>query len=261
MVSLLVQNRYLLQELVWRDVRARYIGSLVGLFWSVLNPLLQLLLYTLIFSVVLDVRFSERATTGEFAQLLFGALLPWMALQESTTRCARSFVDHSNLIQKIRFPLEIIPFSVAASSFIHQLLGTGVFVIILVFNQSLNFRLFPLLFLLFIFQIILMYGIGLTVACIHVYFRDVAQILGVLFMLLFWLTPIVYPKSLAPDTFQWILHLNPLTHMVEAYRYSLLGLPVPSMWGILYWIGFCLAAYGFGHFVLRRTRTELVDLV
>ncbi|MGH9341413.1 MAG: ABC transporter permease [Acidobacteriota bacterium] len=260
----LAQNRYLISELIVRDIRSRYVGSIIGIFWSILNPLLQLLLYTLIFSVVLNIRFGETASTGQFAAYLFAALLPWMAVQESVTRSSRAFIENANLIKKLRFPLEVLPFSVAASAIFHQLLGSLVFALILLANGSLRVDLLPLFFILLPFQILLVYGLSLSVACLNVFFRDIAQILGVLFMLLFWITPIVYPKSQAeraPAIFGWILNINPFTHLVEIYRFVFLGSPDPSTTGTVYWILFGVAAYYLGHFILTRTRGELLDLV
>jgi len=261
MLATLLQNRYLILELVVRDVRSRYVGSILGLFWSILNPLLQLILYTVVFSIVLDIRFGEEGTVGGFAEYVFCALLPWVAIQESTTRSAQSFLEHSNLIKKIRFPLETVPFSITCSACFHQLLGSMVFAIILAFNQSLSLEHSWLLVPLLLTQMVLMVGVSLAISSLNVFFRDIAQVLGVLFMLLFWMTPIIYPKNRAPETFQSILNLNPLTHMVEGYRYALLGDPLPSAWGLLYWSLFCVAAYFLGKTILVRLRPSLLDLL
>jgi ABC-type polysaccharide/polyol phosphate export permease len=261
MLSIFLENKYLIHELVSRDVRSRYVGSILGLFWSVLNPLLQLILYTVVFSVILDIRFGEKASAGRFAEYLFCALLPWAAVQESTTRSAHSFIEHSNLIKKIRFPLETIPFSITCSAGIHMILGLGIFVVVLTVNQSLHAGTLPWVLPLFLVQCILMFGLGLIIASLNVFFRDIAQVLGILFMLFFWMTPIVYPKGRAPEGFQQFLNLNPLTHMVEAYRYVLLGSPIPSWLGLAYWAVFSLAVYFLGRFILGRLRSSLVDLL
>ncbi len=261
MLSTLLDNKYLIRELVSRDIRSRYTGSVVGVFWSILNPLIQLVLYTVIFSVVLKQRFGQDPGTGRFAEYLFCALLPWMALQEGVTRSSRTFIENSQLIKKIRFPLEVLPLSVVMSAFFHQFIGTIVFVVVLIFNQTLNLDLFALAFVFYIFQILMIYGLSLLVACLNVFFRDIAQILGVLFMFMFWVTPMVYAKTQAPEPFRWILNLNPLTHMVETYRFVFLGSPLPSFIGVAYWVAFSVAVYYLGWFILKRTRNELVDLI
>jgi lipopolysaccharide transport system permease protein len=107
----------------------------------------------------------------------------------------------------------------------------------------------------------MMVGVALTMASLNVFFRDIAQVLGVLFMLLFWMTPIIYPKSRAPETFQFLLDLNPLTHMVEAYRFAFLGEPIPSSTGLVYWALLSLTVYFVGKFILKRLRASLVDLL
>jgi lipopolysaccharide transport system permease protein len=257
MLTTLLNNKYLIRELVVRDLKSRYIGSIIGIFWSILNPLLQLVIYTVIFSHVANLRFP-----GAFALYLFCALLPWMALQESVVRSARTFIENGILIKKVRFPLEVLPFSMVSSAFVHQLLGTVIFVLVLVGYQALNVDLFGFVFLLFGFQLLLMLGLSMIVACLNVFFRDIAQMLGVMFMLVFWMTPIVYPKELAPTAvFQLLLNLNPFTHMVEIYRFVFLGSPPPSLAGLGYWLLFSIAVYYLGYFVLRRTQRELVDLV
>jgi ABC-type polysaccharide/polyol phosphate export permease len=261
MLTTLKKNQYLIRELVSRDVRSRYVGSLLGIFWSVLNPLVQLILYTIVFGIILQIRFGENVSTGRFAEFLFCALLPWIALQESTVRSAAGFIEHSNLIKKMRFPLETIPISLVLSAAIHQLIGTAVFLVVLVARGSLEFQYFGLVVPLFAVQIVMMLGLSMVISALNVFFRDVAQVIGVAFMLLFWLTPIVYPKAKAEGVFELVLNLNPLTHMVEWYRFAFFGSPGVSVSGLAYWTAFSLVLLLMGRTVLNRTRRELVDLL
>ena len=124
MLQTLILNRYLWKELVWRDLKSRYLGSVLGFFWSVLNPLLQLGLYSLVFGSYLRVRFQPDGDTGSFAIALFAALLPWLAFQESIVRSADILISHANLIKKVRFPLAVLPLSMVSSAIVHQLIGT-----------------------------------------------------------------------------------------------------------------------------------------
>ncbi|HUV14221.1 MAG TPA: ABC transporter permease [Acidobacteriota bacterium] len=261
MLTSLKKNHYLIRELVSRDVRSRYVGSLLGIFWSVLNPLVQLILYTVVFGIILKIRFGEDVSTGSFAEFLFCALLPWVAIQESTVRSAVGFIEHSNLIKKMHFPLETIPSSLVFSAAIHQLAGTSVFLIVLLARGSLEFQYFALVVPLFAVQIVMMLGLAMLISALNVFFRDVAQVIGVAFMLLFWMTPIVYPKAKAEGAFQLILDLNPLTHMVEWYRFAFFGSPEVSLPGLAYWVAFSLMIFVIGRTVLTRTRRELVDLL
>lgn len=257
----LLNNRPLIHELISRDIRTRYTGSLLGLFWSVLNPLFQLILYTLVFSVFLGVKFGDGDHPGRFAENLFCALLPWSAIQESITRSARAFLDNGNLIKKLRFPLEALPFSIVSSALVHQLIATLVFFAVLLGRGSLHFMTLPLLIPLILVQALLMYGFGMIVATVNVFFKDIAQIIGVVFMFLFWLTPIVYPRTIVPEIYLPLLNLNPLTHMVEAYRFAVFGEPTAPWWGLLYWVALSVFSVWFGSRLLKRTRRDLLDLV
>jgi ABC-type polysaccharide/polyol phosphate export permease len=260
-LSNLLNSRFLIRELLTRDIRARYIGSYLGLFWSVLNPLLVLALYTVVFSYILGIRFERSDSVGNFAVFLFCALLPWTAIQESTSRSAVCFLDHANLIKKVRFSLESLPFSLVLSSIVHQLIGTAAFLIILMISGSVSYVTIPLMIPLLFVQMLMMFGMALIFACLNVFFRDVLQVMNVLFMVLFWMTPIVYPRSMVPDNWlRFILDLNPLTHMVEAYRYSFLGVPVEPV-GLVYWIIFSFLIFLFGRHVLKKTLHQLVDLL
>lgn len=261
MLKLLTDNRHLLRELVSRDVRSRYLGSLAGLFWSVVNPLLQLALYTFVFAVVLRQRFEGFNTPGGFALYLFCALIPWTALQESVVRSAGVWIENASLIKKARFPLELLPAARVLSSLIHQMVATALFSILLLGLGALNWRQLPWLAPLLLLQALMMHGASLLSACLNVFFRDVAQFMGVGLMALFWATPIVYPKERAPEVFVLLLNLNPLTHLVEAYRYVLMGRPVPILWGQAYLAALALLVFAAGRWLLRRTEMELVDLV
>ncbi len=256
-----IKNRHLILELVRRDIRSRYVGSIVGSAWSILNPLLQLAVYTIVFGQIMGQRFEANGTTGGFALFLFAALLPWITMQEAVTRSAVCFLQSSNLIRRVRLPLQILPLSLVISAVVHQLLGSLILVAVLLATGRLSVDNLWLLALLFPFQMALMFGLGLTAACCNVFFRDVAQLINFAFMLGFWLTPIVYLKTQAPALYRWILDLNPLTHMMDAYRYAFLNGSIPSSAGLVYWMACCLAALWAGGLLLAATRRQILDMV
>ena len=261
MIVNITKSRRLVSELVLRDLRNRYIGSILGFFWSVLNPLIQLGLYTTIFSIVLKVRIGPDASSGQFAIYLFCGLLPWMAIQENATRSANTFIENSNIIKKLSFPLEALPFSLSLSSLIHQLLGTLVFLVVLALTGNAHYRLLVLFIPLILTQCLFMYGLGMIIATVQTYFRDVIHIVGVAFQALFWATPIIYSKDKLADPFTTVLNLNPFTHLLEAYRWVLIGGPAPSLYGILYWSICCILLYMCGVIILKRSRPVILDLV
>lgn len=261
MIENLIKSRRLISELVMRDIRNRYTGSVLGFFWSVLNPLIQLALYTLVFSIVLKVRIGPDASPGQFAIYLFCGLLPWIAIQESATRSANCFIEHSNIIKKLSFPLETLPFSLATSSLIHQVLGTLVFLAILAFTGNVHYQNLVFFVPLIISQCLFMYGMGMLIASIQTFFRDVIHVVGVAFQALFWATPIVYSRDKLADPYSMILDLNPFTHLLAGYRWILIGDPPPSLSGILYWTACCLLLYLIGSSVLKKFKPVMLDLI
>ena len=259
MLESLLPNRYLWQELVWRDLRSRYLGSILGFFWSILNPLLQLGLYTLVFGSHLGIRFKADGTTGSFAIALFAALLPWTSFQESIARSSDVFIAHSNLLKKVRFPFAVLPLSMVSSALVHQLVGTAVFMVVLTSLGQLSVATLPWLIVLLSVQWLMMMGLASAVACLNVFFRDISQMIGIGFMFLFWMTPIVYSRQGSGELLSSLLRFNPLTYMVEGYRLALLGGPPVDLWGLAYWCGCSILCFWFGWRVMNRLRPHLLD--
>ncbi len=213
---------FLLKELVKRDFQGRYAGSVLGFAWSLVQPLWQIVLFTFVFSTVLKV--SPAGTrTGHFAIFLCGGLLPWTALHEGVLRASTAVTDNASLVKKLRFPTEILVLAVVLAALLHQAIAAAVFVAALVFVGEFSWGGLPLLLLAVPLQLALTLGLGLVLAAVHVFFRDTAQLLGMVLNVWFYLTPIVYPLALVPPRFRSWLELNPLTTLVELYRRAFLG--------------------------------------
>lgn len=212
---------FLLRELVRRDFQSRYAGSALGFVWSLVQPLWTLLLLTFVFSTVMKIS-PVGSRTGHFAIFLFCGLLPWMALQEGVLRASTAITDNSSLVKKLRFPSEILVLSVVLAALLHEAIAAAIFLGVLASLGELRWGGLPLLLLAVPLQIALTVGLGLLLGTLHVFFRDVAQLIGMIFMGWFYLTPIVYPASLVPERFQAWIELNPLTALVGLYRQALL---------------------------------------
>ncbi len=213
---------FLLKELVKRDFQGRYAGSALGLVWSFLQPLWMLLLFTFVFSTVMKISLAG-ARTGHFAVFLFSGLLPWMAVQEGVTRASTAITDNSNLVKKLSFPAEILVLAVVLAALLHEAIAALIFLGVLGCLGELAWGGLPLLLLAVPLQLALTLGLGLLLGAVNVFFRDIAQVLGMLFTGWFYLTPIVYPAAAVPARFRSWIALNPLTALVELYRQSFLG--------------------------------------
>jgi ABC-type polysaccharide/polyol phosphate export permease len=258
----LYKNRRLIVEMVRRDLVGRYMGSALGTFWSVLNPLVTLIIYTIVFSKVLNVRLGGvDGSVYSFVEYLFCGLLPWITIQESISRSAGCVLENANLVQKMRFPTEILPVNIVLSGFVQQLIGTAIFFIVLAAVGDLHYRWLMLLPCAFLLQLAATAGLCWLIASINVYFRDAGQVLGIVLSVWFWMTPIVYSKEKAPEYIQVVLGLNPWTHLVQIYRALVLEGAVP---GIASWCmlsGFTTVAFALGLVVMKRAKPELADLI
>lgn len=213
---------FLLRELVKRDFQGRYAGSVLGFLWSLVQPLWMIVLFTFVFSTVMKVTpVGER--TGHFSIFLFGGLLPWTAVHEGVLRSATAITDNAGLVKKLRFPAEILVLAVVLAALLHEAIALLVFVGALVWVGEFSWGGLPLLLLALPLQVGLTLGIALLGAALHVFFRDTAQILGMVLNVWFYVTPIVYPLTLVPSRYRPWLELNPLTALVGLYRQAFLG--------------------------------------
>lgn len=249
---------FLLRELVKRDLQARYSGSMLGFAWSFLQPLWQLALFTFVFAGVLKISLlGER--TDNFAVFLFCGLLPWMAIHEGALRSATAVTDNATIVKKLAFPSQILVVTVITSALVHEAIAFVVFFVVLAVMGDLRFSGLPLLLVAVPLQVALTVGLGLLLAAIQVFFRDLVQILGMLFQGWFYLTPIVYPLSLVPEAMRPWLELNPLTTLVTLYRRALLGGELGWASGTGALVVLTLGLVGLGWWSFERLRPSFVD--
>ncbi len=260
-VKYIYGQRDLLKNFVLRDFRRKYVGSALGLFWSIINPLVMLTVFTFIFSVLLQVRFGERAGVANFALYLFCGMLPWLAFQESLSRSTNILVENANLLKKVKFPAKILPTYIVISGFLNELIGLGILIIAIIIS---SYRLgLPLLFLpvIFILQLCLTVGICWLLAAINVFYRDILHMIGLILMVWMYSTPIFYPPRLIPDQLKFILVINPMAHLIQAYRDIFLEQRLPEPMSILILAGFSLFFFLLGYWFFGKTQDKFVDLV
>jgi lipopolysaccharide transport system permease protein len=203
---------------VKREFQARYRSSMLGALWTVLNPLAMILVYTVIFSEVMRARLPGVDDKMAYSVFLCAGLLTWGLFSEVVSRCLNMFLENSNLLKKLSFPRLCLPvvsvcnallnFSIIFALFIGFLLITGRL-------PGIALLSFPLLLAL---QLIFAVGLGMLVGVLNVFFRDVGQLFGILLQFWFWLTPIVYPLTILPESIGRLVQLNPLTGLMQAYQ-------------------------------------------
>ncbi len=250
-------NRQALWMLIERDFKSKYVGSAAGLVWSVLHPLLMVGVYSLIFSLI----FGRTIGETPFSLWLFCALLPWMMFSEVLRSSTGIIERHKNLITKTPFHSEILPLVVIGASTTGHLIGSGVLLALLViFRQPIG--LFALTLPLYLICLIF-FSLGLSwlISSLNVFFRDTSQIINVVLQLWFYSCPIVYPPTIIPDSFQFLLKLNPVYFVIEGYRRALLyneGVPLIDF---TIFCGFCFSFLFLGGWVFRRLKSQFAEVL
>ena len=205
--------REMLINMVRRELRGKYKGSILGFLWTFINPLLQLVVYTIVFSNIM------RMGVSNYEIFLFVALIPWMFFSTSVLSGAGSIIYNQSLVTKIYFPREILPLSVVTSNFINMIYcSVIVLAVVLFYHMNLNLEVWFMLPVIAFIEYILVIGIVLIVSALTVYFRDLEHILGIIIMAWQFLTPVMYPESFVPSQYQAILYLNPMTPIIISFR-------------------------------------------
>src|SRR5712691_7735006 len=229
----LVANRNLLKNLVVRDLKHRYVGSIGGFLWSVIHPLVSLLSYTFVFTVIFPTKLGPESGTDSFAIFFFCGFLPWLLFSDTIMRNCSVISDNAPLITKTIIPPEILPISITVSSFVHHMIGLAILLLVLFAFYSVHLS--ALWIVLYIAMILMLaQGLGWIVAGLHVFLRDTIQALQILMFLWFWFTPVLYPVERLDriPKLRFLAGLNPMAVIVTGYRNSLLNLAQPGAFQI-----------------------------
>lgn len=237
----LYNYRELLKTSIQKEIRGKYKKSFLGIFWSFLNPLLQLAVYAFIFPMILK---NEQ---DNYIMFLFVALIPWTFFTTAVNQGTDVVVQNGNIVKKVYFPRTILPISVVTSAAINFMISTIIVIIFAIFTGlgiSKYILFYPLILLI---QYLVTLGIVLMLSSITVYLRDLQHIIGVVIQVLFYATPIVYAPSSIPQQFSFILTLNPMSHVINAYRDIFYYQQMPNLQSLLIvlLVGIVLCVLGY----------------
>ena len=259
-IGTLVKNRRLVWMLAVRQLSDRYLDTLGGAAWTVLNPLLLLAVYWYVFEVGL--RFQSNSARP-FVLVLFTGLIPWMTLADAIVGATGAVTGRAYLVKKISFPLEILPFAnVLAALGAHWIMLCLLGVALAVYGVWPGSGLLLIPYYLFALCA-LVSGPGLALAALNVFSRDVAQAVTVVMNIWFWTTPVVWPPETVSERFRWVLKYNPANYVISGYRDNLLtGTLVPPDAGqTLYFWTVVVLLLGLGWFIFMRLKASFVDSV
>ncbi len=246
--------REMIFSLVKRDLKGRYKGSALGFLWTFLNPLLQLAVYTMVFSVIM------RAGIEDYYLFLFVALIPWIFFSTSLTGGASCILAQQDMVKKIYFPREVLPVSYVTSQFINMLLS---FLVIFAVLFCARYTPEPLAVLCLPVVMLVEYGLALgftmIMSAVTVYLRDLEYVLSIVSMAWQFLTPVMYSIEQVPDEVRWIFSINPMTYIIVAYRDILYYGKVPKLQTLLsaFLIGLVMLLIGW--MVFQRLQRHFAE--
>jgi len=256
------ENRDLLWQMTRRDVVGRYRGSLLGLVWSFLSPLLLLGVYTFVFSVIFQARWGQGGEDkAGFAVLLFTGMIIHTLFAECVNRAPTLILNNVNYVKKVIFPLEVLPWVAMGSGLFHAAVSIAVllaFAALVVAPPSWTVLLLPGLLLPLV---LITMGVSWFLASLGVYLRDVAQITGMLTTVMLFLSPVFYPVTALPEAYRPLLYFNPLTFVIEQSREILIWGRPPDWPGLALYMAVSVVVAWLGFAWFQRTRRGFADVL
>lgn len=255
-------SKELFYNFVLRELRSKYKRSFLGWTWSLINPIALTIVYTIVFSDFLKSRLSTAHPSGlnEFSLYLLCGMLPWNFFQASVQGCIGSLVGNGPLIKKTYFPRELLPASNVASNMVSHLIEMGLLLVaLLAFGNWRAGAFVPMVLFLMLVTAVFALGLGLALSVLNVYFRDIQHFMGLLFLLWFFMTPIVYSLGNLSKHIQFILKLNPMTDGIQCFhRFWYYG-TWPGGFEFTYFVVSAMVAFVVGAWVFNKFEGRLAE--
>lgn len=249
----LYDYREMLKTSIKKDIGGKYKNSFLGVLWSFVNPLLQILVYAIIFPLIM------KSDIENYVVFMVCGLIPWNYFSTVINRSSFTMIENGNIIKKVYFPREILPISVATSETVTFLISS-ILILLFTFGYGLgitiNIVFYPLVLLV---QYVMLLGISLIVSSVTVYFRDLQHFIGVLLQLFFYATPIVYAVDVIPANFRWILKFNPMTYIIEGYRDIFWGQTMPDISTLLIVLAIGIVLCIVGYLIFNKLQKRFAE--
>ena len=251
----LYQYRQLIKSNIKKEIRGKYKGSFLGVLWSFVNPLLQVLVYAIVFPLIL------KSTQDNYVTFLIIGILPWTWFVTSISGGTSCVLNNAGIIKKVYFPREILPLSIVTSGMINFLISCIIIIIfVLISGIGLSYTLIFLPIIVAI-QFILNLGILLITSSIDVYIRDAEYIINFFVNMLFYATPILYDSSILPEKFRWIVNINPMAMIVEGYRSVFYSKSIPNFMSLSILLVISLLILVIGYAIFKKLEKGFAEEV
>jgi len=262
MLKILVKNKYLLGQLIKKDIEQRYKGSVLGILWSLIVPILMLVIYTFVFSEIFQAKWNIETTNKfEFALILFCGLSCFNMIAEVMNRSTNLIACNINYVKKVIFPLEILPVTITFSALFNSVISFLILIIAnLILNHTVSGTLFQIIFV-FVPLILLCIGLSLFISALSVYLKDIGNAIGIIVTILMYISPVFFPLTSVPDNFRVICEANPMTYIIENFRNVVLYNTNLNMEFYFKSIVFSILSLVIGYLVFKRVKEGFADVL
>jgi lipopolysaccharide transport system permease protein len=260
-LSDIYRYRHLLYQLIKRDISSRYQGTFIGIAWSFFFPVVTLAVYALVFGVILTPRWPNVSDPSKFTLILFSGLLVFNFFSECTSRASSLIIANANYVKKVVFPVGLLIWVPIGTALFHLILGMVAWALLVVILGGQLYWTFLLTPVVLLPLVILTAGLSWLLAAFGVFVRDIGQVITVLVQLLMYLGPIIYPREVLPQKYQWLMQLNPITIPVEQFR-NLLNIGViPDIQSLGLYTLVALGVAWVGKLFFDKTRHGFADVI
>jgi len=257
------QHRQLIKQMAWREVIGRYKGSIMGIFWSFIHPVLMLTVYTFVFSVVFKAKWGggEEESKTAFALILFVGLIMHGLLAEVLNRAPNLILSNVNYVKKVVFPLEILPVISLVSALFHTLIS--LFVLLIAFASINGYLPWTVLLipLVILPLVTLILGLAWIFAALGVFIRDIGQTIGIVTTIMMFMAPVFFPLSALPEKYHPYILANPLTFIIEQAREVLIFGHLPNWAGLAIFMTIATIITWAGYSLFQKTRKGFADVL
>ena len=242
-----------------KDIKARYAGSGLGMVWTFLMPVIQITLFWFVFSTIMKAR-PYADTQIPYIYFLLSSFFFWLAFSEGLSRAANTIIENAEMVKKVSFPNTVLPVTATLSSYIHNMVGFVLFIIVYFITTSFSLTIVYILPVLFL-QILFSLGLGMLFSALLPYLRDIGQILSQVIQGLFFLSPIIYSIESIPEKFRVIFYFNPITYFASSYHKIILLKEMPPQLYILIISLLSISTFIGGYYAFKKLRVGFADIL
>lgn len=258
-LALLYKYRKIIWSITLTDIKQRYAGSFMGGVWIVLNPLLFLSAYFMVYILIFKVRLPE-ISTFDYVLIIFSGLIPWFGFSEAIGQSVSTVTNNSSLLKNTLFPIELMPVKTVLSSVVTQVVGLLMLLVVIAFTGKISTTVLLLPFVM-VLQILFQIGLAWILATLNVFFRDLSQMITVILILLMLVSPIAYTTEMLTPDLLFFMQFNPMFYMVTLYRDLLIYNQLPAWNTVFIFLVLSILFFFIGYYVFIRLKVVFADYV